>query len=233
MHVTGAVNALHAGAGTTPPGSSSTRTLLGPRGKDKRIWAVSRTSASRYDGPATRFPGSSSPASGPTEATGPSRRGRTGSPLHRLSGRWLPYQDDMAFHVSALGPGPLAQIEMWASWLAVGPWCHGAARRGRSDVVRAARLLYGYVVEAVAAIPGDGYGRIVAIETLDSLLGAGWWRVTAILHTQPVRDALPRDDPPDDLFETIRNPHEGDGIPALGKAYRCVRRRPGSRASRE
>ena len=216
MLVTGALNALPPSR-TTPQVKFNT-TLLGPRGKDKKIWARFKNKCKPYDGPALAFVVVTCKA--PDGSYWAVQAWQNWLPLFGYQ-PWLPYQDDMAFHVSHW-TGPLAQIEMWASWIDVG--------RGASaphDVI--ARMLYGgspvfgYVVKP-GGIPGDGYGRIVAIETVDSLLGAGWWRVTAILTRNP-SGMLCHAMIPQMTFSNYPNPHEVD--PGPGKAYRAYAEGPG------
>jgi hypothetical protein len=95
---------------------------------------------------------------------------------------WLPYQDDTAFHVSHWS-GPPALLELWADWI-------DTAQGGKAPHNLFGRLtyggvpVYGYKI-LPGGVPGDGYGRVVYVDSLDSLLGAGWWRLTGILSRNP------------------------------------------------
>jgi len=134
---------------------------------------------------------------------------------------WLPYQDDVAFHISHW-TGPLAELELFADWIDGG---HGA--NSPHDLI--ARLTYGgmpaygYVVRP-GGVPGDGYGRVVYMETLDSLLGPGWQRLTGILTRNP-SGTLCHAVVPLKTYSNYPNPHVID--PGNGKAYRAYVEGPG------
>ena len=134
---------------------------------------------------------------------------------------WLWYQDDVAFHISHW-TGPLAQLELFADWIDVG---HGAT--APHDLI--ARLTYGaspvfgYVVHP-GGVPGDGYGRIVYFEALDSLLGAGWQRLTGILARNP-SGMLCHAVVPLMTYSNYPNPHVVN--PGNAKAYRAYVEGPG------
>jgi hypothetical protein len=214
--VSGAVNALP--PSRTTPQVKFNMTQLGPRGKDKKVWAKFKNKCTSYDGPALAFVVVACKA--PDGSYWAVQSWQYWFPFFGYQ-PWLPYQDDVAFHVSHW-TGPLAQIEMWASWIDVG--------RGASaphDVI--ARVSYGgstvfgYVVKP-GGVPGDGYGRVVYIESLDSLFGAGWSRITGILARNP-SGMVCHSMIPQMAFSNYPNPHEVD--PGPGKAYRAYTEGPG------
>jgi hypothetical protein len=216
MLVSGAVNALPPSL-TTPQVKFDMR-LLGPRGKDKKVWARFKNKCKPYDGPTLAFVVVACKASdGSYWAV---QAWHYWLPFFGYQ-PWLLYQDDVAYHVSHW-TGPLAQLEMWADWIDVG---RGAA--APHDVI--VRLLYGgspvfgYVVKP-GGVPGDGYGRVVYVESLDSLLGAGWWRVTGVLARNP-SGSLCHAMVPQQTFGNYPNPHEV--VPGPGKAYRAYTEGPG------
>jgi hypothetical protein len=216
MLVWGAVNAL-APSETTPQVEFNQRYLTtGP--KDKKVWKRLKNKCKPYDGPELAF------VVAACKATDGSYWGIQAwtywQPFFGYQ-PWLPYQDDIAFHVSHW-TGPLAQLEMWSDWVDVG---HGAT--SPHNVI--ARLMYagspvfGYVVKP-GGVPGDGYGRVVYIETLDSLLGSGWWRLTGILSRNP-SGMLCHAMVPGMTYSNYPNPHVVDA--GNGKAYRAYAEGPG------
>jgi hypothetical protein len=214
--VSGAVNALTPSKDT--PQVKFEMDQLGPRGKDKKIWSSFKNKCKPYDGPALAFLVTACKA--PDGSYWAVQSWQYWLPFFGYQ-PWLPYQDDVAFHVSHW-TGQLAQLEMWADWIDVG---RGAA--APHDVI--ARLyyggspVYGYVVKA-GGVPGDGYGRVVYIETLDSLLGAGWWRLTGILARNR-SGTLCHAMVPQMAFSNYPNPHEVDA--GNGTAYRAYVEGPG------
>jgi hypothetical protein len=214
--VSGAVNALAPSEST--PQVKFQMNPLGPRGKDKKIWKGFKDRCKPYDGPALAFVVvACKAADGSYWAV---QSWKYWMPFFGYQ-PWLSYQDDVAFHVSHW-TGPLAQLEMWAAWIDV---AHGAT--SPHDVI--ARLTYGgtpvfgYKINP-GGVPGDGYGRVVYIETLDSLLGAGWWRLTGILTRNP-SGVLCHSMVPQMTFSNYPNPHEVDA--GNGKAYRAYVEGPG------
>jgi hypothetical protein len=95
---------------------------------------------------------------------------------------WLSYQSDVAFHISHW-KGPIAELELFSDWI--------YTRQGANAPHNVfGRLTYGGVPvygfrAGNGGRPLDGYGRVVYWESLDSLLGRGWWRLTGILTRNP------------------------------------------------
>jgi hypothetical protein len=214
--VWGAVNALTPSATTAQTQFKLRYLTTGP--KDRKVWKHFTNRCTSYDGPELAF-------------LVVACKARDGSywavqswqywePFFGYS-PWLAYQDDFAFHVSHW-TGPLAQLDMWADWIDVG---HGAT--SPHDLI--ARLtyggspVYGYVINA-GGVPGDGYGRVVYIETLDSLLGAGWWRLTGILTRNP-SGMLCHAMVPSMAYSNYPDAHVVDA--GNGKAYRAYVEGPG------
>jgi hypothetical protein len=214
--VSGAVNALTPSE-TTPQVKFDQRYLTtGP--KDKRVWQNFKNKCKPYDGPALAFVVTACKA--PDGSYWAIQSWKYWQPFFGYQ-PWLAYQDDVAFHISHW-TGPLAQLEIWSDWIDVG---HGAT--SPHDVI--ARLTYGgmpvfgYVVNP-GGVPGDGYGRVVYIETLDSLLGTGWWRLTGILTRNP-SGMLCHAMVPGMTYSNYPNPHVVDA--GNGKSYRAYVEGPG------
>lgn len=214
--VSGAVNALQ--PSETTPQVKFTQQYLTTGPKDKAIWSKFKNKCKSYDGPALAFFVTACKA--PDGSYWAIQSWKYWQPFFGYQ-PWLDYQDDVAFHVSHW-TGPLAQLEMWADWIDV---AHGAT--SPHDVI--ARLTYGgmpafgYVVKP-GGVPGDGYGRVVYIETLDSLLGTGWWRLTGILARNP-SGMLCHAMVPSMAYSNYPNPHIVDA--GNGKSYRAYVEGPG------
>ena len=212
----GAVNAL-VPSRTTPQVQFTIRYLTsGP--KDAHVWKSFKNACKAYDGPALAFLVVACTAGyGSYWAI---QAWKYWQPAFGYD-PWLSYQDDVAFHVSHW-TGPLARLELFADWIDVG---HGAA----SPHNLIARLSYGgspvfgYVVNP-GGVPADGYGRVVYIEALDSLLGRGWRRLTGILTRNP-SGILCHAIVPLMTYANYPNPHVVD--PGEGKAYRAFVEGPG------
>jgi hypothetical protein len=214
--VGGAVNALQPSA-TTPQVQFRVQYLTtGP--KDKKVWKNFKNKCTSYDGPELAFFVVACKA--PDGSYWAVQSWHYWLPFFGYQ-PWLPYQDDVAFHVSHW-TGPTAVLETWSDWIDVG---HGAS----SPHNIAARLTYGgmpsfgYVVKP-GGVPGDGYGRVVYIETLDSLLGPGWWRLTGILSRNP-SGMLCHSNVPAMAYSSYPNPHIVDA--GNGKRYRLYVEGPG------
>jgi len=214
--VSGAVNAL--APSETTPQVHFQMTPLGPRGPDKKIWKTFKDRCKPYDGPALAFLVVACEA--PDGSYWAIQSWKNWQPFFGYQ-PWLPYQDDVAFHLSHW-TGPLAQLEIWSDWIDIG---YGAT--SPHDLI--ARLsyggspVYGYVIKP-GGVPGDGYGRVVYIETLDSLLGTGWWRLTGILTRNP-SGMLCHAMVPGMTYSNYPNPHVVDA--GNGKAYRAYVEGPG------
>ena len=214
--VSGAVNALPPSAST--PQVKFTRKGLTTRRKDKKIWKKFENRCGPYQGPELAYFVVACTA--PDGSHWAVQAWKFWQPLFGYE-PWLDYQDDVAFHVSHW-TGPLAQLELYASWIDV-----GRGKAAPHDVI--ARLTYGgspvfgYVVRP-GGIPGDGYGRLVYVDTLDSRLGAGWWPLTGILARNP-SGMLCHALLPQMTFPNYPNPHVVD--PGSGRAYRAYVRGPG------
>ncbi|MBA3717570.1 MAG: hypothetical protein H0W87_05005 [Actinobacteria bacterium] len=186
--------------------------------KDKQIWQNFKNKCKSYDGPTLAFVVTACKA--PDGSYWAVQSWKYWLPYFGYL-PWLPYQDDTAFHVSHW-TGPLAELEAWASWIDVG---HGAT--SPHDLI--ARLTYGgmpvfgYKV-GNGGQPQDGYGRVVYIETLDSLLGAGWLRLTGILTRNP-SGMLCHSMVPQMAYSSYPSPHIVDA--GNGKNYRLYVEGPG------
>ncbi len=95
---------------------------------------------------------------------------------------WLDYQDDWALHISHWS-GPIASLELYADWIDTGQG-PAAPHNLFGRLTYGGTPVYGFVVKP-GGVPGDGYGRVVYVETYDSAFGAGWWRETGILTRNP------------------------------------------------
>ena len=87
---------------------------------------------------------------------------------------WLPLQGQWWLHLSHWR-GPLAQLEVYADWLS---GYHYQEVFGRYTYRGAGVRGFG---TTTAGAPTDGYGRIVYIDTHNSVYGAGWRRESAIV----------------------------------------------------
>jgi hypothetical protein len=87
---------------------------------------------------------------------------------------WLPLQGQWWLHLSHWR-GPLAQLEVYADWLS---GYHYQEVFGRYTYLGAGVRGFG---TTTAGAPTDGYGRIVYIDTHNSVYGAGWRRESAIV----------------------------------------------------
>jgi len=214
--VGGAVNALTPSESTPQVQFAMRYLTTGP--KDKKVWKHFKNKCTSYDGPALAFEVVACKA--PDGSYWAVQSWKYWEPFFGYS-PWLAYQNDTAFHVSHW-TGPLAVLEIWSDWIDVG---HGAT--SPHDVI--ARLTYGgspvfgYVIKP-GGVPGDGYGRVVYIETLDSLLGTGWWRLTGILTRNP-SGMLCHAMVPGMAYSNYPNPHVVDA--GNGKAYRAYVEGPG------
>lgn len=212
----GAVNAL-------PPSQSRPQvqfaiSYLTTGTKDAKIWKGFTNSCKAYDGPPLAFAVVACKAGdGSYWAI---QAWKYWQPAFGYD-PWLAYQDDVAFHISHW-TGPLAQLELFSDWIDVG---HGAT----SPHNLIARLSYGgwpvfgYVINP-GGVPGDGYGRVVYVETLDSLLGPGWRRLTGILTRKP-SGTLCHAIVPMMTYSGYPNPHLVN--PGNGRAYRAFVEGPG------
>jgi hypothetical protein len=214
--VTGAVNALTPSQ-TTAQVSFRLRGLTGSR-KDRKIWKHFKNRCSSYDGPELAFVVVACKA--PDGSYWAIQSWKYWQPFFGYQ-PWLSYQSDTAFHVSHW-TGPLAQLEVYADWIDVG---HGAAspHNFSARLTYGGSPVYGYVVKP-GGVPGDGYGRVVYIETLDSLLGPGWWRLAGILARNPsgmICHAML----PQMTYANYPDPHVVD--PGNGTAYRAYVEGPG------
>jgi hypothetical protein len=94
---------------------------------------------------------------------------------------WLPFQSDVAMHISHWS-GPLAQLQLWTDW-------YDAHNPSSLHDIFGLYTYNGVPVHGFSANssgePTDGYGRVVYIDSLDGVFGAGWWRVTGILTRNP------------------------------------------------
>ena len=216
MLVSGAVNALVPSQST--PQVEFTQKALGKSKKDKKVWKKFKNKCAPYDGPELAFVVVACKA--PDGSYWAVQAWKYWQPFFGYQ-PWLPYQDDVAFHVSHW-TGPIAQLELFADWIDVG---RGAG--APHDVI--ARLTYGgspvfgYVVRP-GGIPGDGYGRVVYIETFDSLLGQDWWRLAGILARNP-SGMLCHAMLPQMTYSNYPNPHVVDA--GNGTAYRAYVQGPG------
>ena len=214
--VSGAVNAL--APSETTPQVHFQMTPLGPRGQDKKIWKTFKDRCEPYDGPALAFLVVACKA--PDASYWAVQSWKYWEPFFGYQ-PWLSYQDDVAFHLSHW-TGPLAQLEIWSDWIDI-------AQGATSPHDFIARLsyggspVYGYVIKP-GGVPGDGYGRVVYIDALDSLLGTGWWRLTGILTRNP-SGMLCHAMVPGRTYSNYPNPHIVD--PGNGKAYRAYVEGPG------
>jgi len=214
--VSGAVNAFHPSETRAQVKFDQRYLTTGP--KDKKVWKNFKNKCKRYDGPELAFFVTACKA--PDGSYWGVQAWKYWQPFFGYQ-PWLPHQDDVAFHVSHWR-GPLALLEIWSDWIDVG---HGAT--APHDVI--ARLTYGgmpvfgYVVKP-GGVPGDGYGRIVYFETLDSLLGTGWWRLAGILARNP-SGMLCHAMVPGRTYSNYPNPHVVDA--GNGKAYRVYTEGPG------
>jgi hypothetical protein len=213
----GAINAL-APSRTTPQVQFSIKYLTTGH-RDKKVWKSFTNRCKPYDGPALAFVVvACKAADGSYWAV---QAWKYWQPFFGYQ-PWLSYQDDLAFHISHW-TGPVAQLELFADWIDV---AHGAA--SPHDLI--ARLTYrgspvfGYDVRP-GGVPGDGYGRVVYIETLDSRLGRGWWRLAGILTRNP-SGMLCHAMVPTRTYSNYPNPHVVD--PGYGTSYRAYVEGPGA-----
>jgi hypothetical protein len=101
--VSGAVNAL--APSETTPQVHFQMTSLGPRGHDKKIWKTFKDRCKPYDGPALAFLVVACEA--PDASYWAIQSWKNWEPFFGYQ-PWLPYQDDVAFHLSHW-TGPLAR----------------------------------------------------------------------------------------------------------------------------
>jgi hypothetical protein len=212
----GAVNAL-APSRTTPQVQFGIRYLT-TGAKDKKVWRNFKNSCKSYDGPDLAFLVLACTA--PDGSYWAVQAWKYWEPFFGYD-PWLAYQDDMAFHISHW-TGPLAQLELFADWIDVG---HGATspRELIARLSYGSSPVFGYDVRP-GGIPGDGYGRVVYIETLDSRLGPGWRRLTGILTRNP-SGMLCHAMVPLMTYAGYPNPHLVDA--GNGTAYRAYVEGPG------
>jgi hypothetical protein len=214
--VWGAVNALAPSAST--PQVQFNLKYLTAAPKDRKVWKNFKNKCSAYDGPELAFLVVACKASdGSYWAV---QSWKYWQPFFGYL-PWLPYQDDVAYHVSHW-TGPTAVLDLFSDWIDVA----GGASSPHDVFARltyAGSPVFGYVVKP-GGIPGDGYGRVVYIETLDSLLGAGWWRMAGILTRNP-SGMLCHAMVPSMAYGNYPNPHVVDT--GNGKAYRAYVEGPG------
>lgn len=134
---------------------------------------------------------------------------------------WLGYQSDWAFHISHW-KGPLAVLDLWADWIY-------PAQKAKAPHNLFGRLtylgvpVYGFKV-GNGGQPQDGYGRVVYFDTLDSLLGTGWWRLTGILSRNP-SGTFCHANVPQMAYSNYPSPHVVDA--GNGTQYRLYVEGPG------
>jgi len=187
-------------------------------GGGKKVWRSFKNRCRRYDGPDLVFPVTACKA--PDGSYWAVQKWHYWQPAFGYLS-WLPYQNDWAFHVSHWS-GPLAQVELWSGWIDVARGV-AAPHAVFGRVKYGATAVFGYAVKT-GGIPGDGYGRVVIIDSFDSLLGAGWWRVAGLLARNPsgpfchAMVPLPS-------YSNYPNSHVVD--PGSGKSYRAYLEGPG------
>jgi hypothetical protein len=216
MLVSGAVNSLAPSA--TAPQVKFDQRRLSARPKDRKIWKHFKNKCTSYDGPALAFLVVACKA--PDGSYWAVQAWKYWQPFFGYQ-PWLAYQDDVATHISHW-TGPLAELEAWTDWIDV---AHGST----SPHELIARLTYnGQPVFGYQAgnggQPQDGYGRVVYVEALDSLLGPGWWRLTGILTRNP-SGMLCHAMVPVPTYPNYPNPHVVDA--GNGTSYRLYVEGPG------
>jgi hypothetical protein len=91
---------------------------------------------------------------------------------------WLPQQKAWELHLSHW-TGPLAQLEVWTDWVYAGRF-HSLFGR----LTYRGRPVYGYHTTRYGA-PLDGYGRLLYLDTYNSVYGAGWRRENSFVSHNP------------------------------------------------
>lgn len=87
---------------------------------------------------------------------------------------WLAYQRNRELHLSHW-KGPIARLEVYADWVQSQRWHELFGRLTYKGVGVHGFETLGY------GRPGDGYGRLIYLDTYNSALGAGWKRENSFL----------------------------------------------------
>jgi hypothetical protein len=145
-------------------------------GKYRRLyWRGFRNSCSRYDGPTLVWFVTACKA--PDGSYWALQSWRT--PLPDLGFTpWLPLQAARELHVSHW-TGPLAQLEVHTDWIYAGRF-HSLFGR----LTYRGRPVYGYRTTGYGA-PLDGYGRLLYLDTYNSVYGRGWRRENSFVAHNP------------------------------------------------
>jgi len=212
--VSGAVNALK----PTPEVPQVKFALdYGPRKRTESLFTKA-SSCRKYDGPKLAFFVTGCKA--PDGSYWAIQRWRYWWPFFGYA-PWLTYQRDWAYHISHW-TGPIAKIELWSDWI---DRAHGST----APHFVFGRLIYNDVPvygfrAGNGGQPLDGYGRVLYWESLDSKLGAGWWRLTGILARNP-SGTFCHAMVPLPTYSNYPDPHVVDA--GNGKRYRVYAEGPG------
>jgi hypothetical protein len=134
---------------------------------------------------------------------------------------WLPAQRAWELHLSHWS-GPVAKLEAWTNWIYGGRF-HNVFGR----MTYQGKPVYG-VKSTRHGAPTDSYGRLVYLDTYDSVYGHGWRRENAFLLHHPTGIFCYGFYP----FDPMRYPHP-DGYPhklrgpGNGRRYRITVEGPG------
>ncbi len=142
---------------------------------DGNYWRTFANLCRRYDGPALAFAVATCRA--PDGSYWALQSWGTGLP--DLGFRpWTWRQAAPQLHISHWR-GPLAKLDVWTDWIYGGRYHHLFGRYTYDG-----QPVYGFGTTGVGE-PTDGYGRLVFLDTYDSIYGRGWWRENSFVSHNP------------------------------------------------
>lgn len=129
---------------------------------------------------------------------------------------WLPMQSAWDLHI-AHWRGPLANLEVWSNWIYSGRF---QQLFGRLSYL--GKPVYGFGTTWDGA-PTDTYGRLIFLDTLNSVYGSGWRRENSFVAHRGTGIWCYGFYPMDPFHGGYTHPpgyHSGDRGPGTGEAYR-------------
>jgi hypothetical protein len=145
-------------------------------GKYRQLyWRTFRNTCRAYDGP--RLPYLVTACKAPDGSYWALQSWQTPLPDLGFS-PWLPQQKAWELHLSHW-TGPLARLEVWTDWVYAGRF-HSLFGR----LTYRGRPVYGYHTTRYGA-PLDGYGRLLYLDTFNSVYGPGWRRENSFVAHNP------------------------------------------------
>jgi hypothetical protein len=185
-----------------------------------RYWRAFRDTCARYSGPALPFFVTGCTA--PDGSYWALQRWQTALPDLGFT-PWLRLDAASQLHLSHWS-GPVAKIEVWNNWV----WSY----RYQSFFGRLTynqHPVYGFGTTHYGS-PTDGYGRLLYLDTFNSVYGKGWRRENSFVAHNPTGVfcyGFYRFDPTKNGYKTP--PHYSGGLrgPGTGRRYRLTAEGPG------